>query len=232
MNIGVSLSFTANTPRPEVLAARCEELGFETLFVPTFYALPANYGTTLSSSEVYAGVLDSFCVLQMAATVTSRLKVGTGVYPLPWSDPFHLANRARTLALYSGGRFVFGVGAGESDNPAGGRAMSAAQRWSIVAEYVRVIKQLWSTPRAGFRGRWVSFAPHPRASLLPLCPRPPILIGAGAVGRLASQRALRNTVALAEGWAPVAINPRRLSGQVARLKRMCAEAGRDLARWI
>lgn len=234
MNIGVSLSFTGDTPGPEVLAPRCEELGFETLFVPTFHALAAGESGrsqtgTIVSREVYAGLLDSFCVLQVAAMVTRRLGLGTGVYPLPWADPFHVASRARTLALYSGGRFVFGVGAGQSTNPGLGRALGAGQRWSIVTEYVRAIKQLWSNPQAGFCGRWVSFAAQPGAPRSPLRPQPPILIGAGAVGRLASQRALRNTVALAEGWAPVGISPRRLTGQVAHLRRLCAEVGRDFS---
>jgi|GEM_PF-5346305 len=227
MKIGVSLSFTADTPRPEVLAPRCEELGFETLFVPTFHAFAiAEYG---HSRQLYADLLDSFSVLQVATTVTRRLKLGTGVYPLPWDDPFHLANRARTLALYSGGRFVFGVGAGQSANPCRGRALSAGRRWAQVIEYVRVIKQLWNRPQAGFRGHWVSFAAQPDAPHSPLTPQPPILIGAGAVGRLASQRALRNTVAVAEGWAPAGIGPRRLSGQMAQLRRMCTEAGRDIS---
>ncbi len=48
-------------------------------------------------------------------------------------------------------------------------------------------------------------------------PHPPILIGAQG------NRALRNTVALGDGWMVVNYSPGRLAGYLDQLRKMCGE---------
>jgi alkanesulfonate monooxygenase SsuD/methylene tetrahydromethanopterin reductase-like flavin-dependent oxidoreductase (luciferase family) len=61
----------------------------------------------------YAGLLSSPIVaLARAAAVTTTLRVGTGVCLLPLHEPISFAKDISTLDADSGGRFLFGVGAG------------------------------------------------------------------------------------------------------------------------
>ena len=61
----------------------------------------------------YAGLLSSPIVaLARAAAVTSTLRLGSGVCLLPLHEPISFAKDIATLDADSGGRFLFGVGAG------------------------------------------------------------------------------------------------------------------------
>jgi hypothetical protein len=57
-------------------------------------------------------------------------------------------------------------------------------------------------------------------------PHPPIYIGSNVFGANC-ERALKNVVAIGDGWMPYGISPARLSRELVTLKRLCAEAGRD-----
>ena len=72
--------------------------------------------------------------LAAAAAVTERLKVGTGVCLIIERDPIVTAKEVATLDHLSGGRFLFGVGAGwnleemETTAPTRRRASGACAR--------------------------------------------------------------------------------------------------------
>ena len=55
---------------------------------------------------------DPFISLALAASATKRLRLGTGICLVPERDPIMLAKEVATLDFYSGGRFIFGIGAG------------------------------------------------------------------------------------------------------------------------
>ncbi len=55
-------------------------------------------------------------------------------------------------------------------------------------------------------------------------PHPPIVIGAQG------NRALRNIIAVGDGWMPVNYSPSQLAGHLDQLRKMCAAAGRDFDR--
>jgi len=60
-------------------------------------------------------------------------------------------------------------------------------------------------------------------------PHPPVHIGAGAIGP-SMDRALRDTVAIGDGWAPLGVPPDQLVLELGKLKKLCAEAGRDFGK--
>ena len=69
--------------------------------------------------------------LARASAVTSRIKLGTGICLLPEHNPLMLAKQVATLDRASGGRFIFGVGAGwlqEETEIMGGVALTAGLR--------------------------------------------------------------------------------------------------------
>lgn len=56
--------------------------------------------------------LDPFVALGAVAAVTERLVLGAGITLLIQRDVIHTAKQVATVDLLSGGRFLFGVGAG------------------------------------------------------------------------------------------------------------------------
>jgi hypothetical protein len=83
------------------------------------------------------------------------------------------------------------------------------------------MKELWTRDEASFDGEWYRFPPvrsypKPRQK-----PHPPIVIGAQG------NRALRNVIAVGDGWMPVNYSPAELAAYLERLRNMCAAAGRD-----
>jgi alkanesulfonate monooxygenase SsuD/methylene tetrahydromethanopterin reductase-like flavin-dependent oxidoreductase (luciferase family) len=96
----------------------------------------------------------------------------------------------------------------------------------MTREYIRAMKELWTKAEASFDGEFVKF-PAVKCYPKPVRkPHPPVLIGATARGA-ARERALRDTVAIGDGWAPLALTPDVLATEAGKLKRVCAEAGRD-----
>ena len=73
-----------------------EDAGFDALFLP----------------EV--GARDTLATLAALAGETSRLRLGTGVVPLPSRSPALLAIAAATVQELSGGRLLLGLGTGPS----------------------------------------------------------------------------------------------------------------------
>ena len=67
-----------------------------------------------------------FVALSMAAAVTTNLKVATGICLVPERNAIVTAKEVATLDAFSGGRFLFGIGAGwlreESESSTGDRA--------------------------------------------------------------------------------------------------------------
>ena len=60
----------------------------------------------------YYRVMDPFVSLASVASVTTTLRLGTGVCLVVERDPIVLAKQVATLDLISGGRVSLGVGAG------------------------------------------------------------------------------------------------------------------------
>ena len=61
---------------------------------------------------MYIHTYDPFVALTAAACATTTLKVGTGICLVIQRDPIHTAKEVASLDHLSGGRFLFGVGAG------------------------------------------------------------------------------------------------------------------------
>jgi alkanesulfonate monooxygenase SsuD/methylene tetrahydromethanopterin reductase-like flavin-dependent oxidoreductase (luciferase family) len=59
-----------------------------------------------------------FVALARTAAVTTTLKLGTGITLVPERNPLVLAKEIATLAYFSEGRFLFGIGAGWNEEAA------------------------------------------------------------------------------------------------------------------
>jgi probable F420-dependent oxidoreductase len=233
MKIGV-LAFTyEETPDPATVARKCEALGFESIFFPEHPIIPVEHRTPYPLGdgkipEPYAHMPDPFVALALAAAVTNRIRLGTGICLVPERDPIMLAKEVATLDYYSGGRVILGIGAGWLADETEIMGVEFKKRWEVTREHVMAMKSLWTEKESSFSGQYVRF---PKVKSFPKPaqkPHPPIHLGAGGFGP--NLRALKMTVDYADGWAPLLLTPAQLATELARLRKLCEEAGRDFAK--
>ena len=94
-----------------------EERGFESMFVTEHTHIPVSRETPYPAGRRPArastgGPYDPFVALTAAAAATERLRVGTAICLVVERDPITTAKEVASLDRLSGGRFLFGVGAG------------------------------------------------------------------------------------------------------------------------
>ncbi len=65
-----------------------------------------------SCPKRYSHTHDPFVALSFVAAATKTLKIGTGILLVPQHDPIATAKAIASLDRLSGGRFIFGIGAG------------------------------------------------------------------------------------------------------------------------
>ena len=229
MNIGISTFPTDYSVDIAILAKRAEEIGFESLWVPEHPILPVNAGSPWPGSadgvisRVYADIVDPFVALARASAVTSSMKLGTGICLVPERNPLLLAKEVATLDMYSGGRFLFGIGAGwhkEETEIMGG---DFAHRWTQTKESVLAMKSLWTEVESEYHGKYYDFPavysfPRPTQR-----PHPPVYLGGMA------RNVFKRVVEWGDGWMPNRVSPEDISAGRQKMNDLASEAGRDPA---
>jgi probable F420-dependent oxidoreductase len=228
MNVGISVPLPAYLVDVGFMARKAEELGFESFFCAEHPFIPVHTKSRFPGSEdgvipeTYSHFVDPFVALARASGTTSRIKLGTGIVLVPERNPLVLAKEVSTLDLFSGGRFLFGIGAGwlrEETEIMGG---DFDHRWTQTRESVLAMKELWTKAEAEFHGTYYNFPavksyPKPAQK-----PHPPVLLGGGA------KNVLQRVVAWGDGWLPTgAITPERVRESRATLDRLAKDASRD-----
>ncbi len=226
MRIGLSIFSTADSIQPVPLARAAEERGFESLFFIEHTHIPASRRTPYPMGgdlpSIYWESYDPFVGLAQAAAVTERLRVGTGICLVPEHNPIALAKRVASLDALSGGRFLFGIGAGWNAEELENHGVAFEDRWKVLRECVLAMKQIWTAKDAEYHGEFIDFGPVWSEPKPTQKPHPPILIGAS------SRIALRRVVEYGDGWLPIH-GTCNLERRLEDLDRLCAEAGRDRA---
>ena len=227
MNVGVSVPLPAYLVDVGFMARKAEALGFESFWCAEHPFIPVRSASRFPGSEdgvipeSYSHFVDPFVALARASGTTTRIKLGTGIVLVPERHPLLLAKEVSTLDLFSGGRFLFGIGAGwlrEETEIMGG---DFDHRWTQTRESVLAMKELWTKPEAEFHGRYYNF-PSVRSYPKPAQhPHPPVILGGGA------KRVLERVVAWGDGWLPNRITPDQLRESRATLDRLAKDAGRD-----
>jgi probable F420-dependent oxidoreductase len=181
MKIGLLKVFHESTARPGPFAQAVEQLGFESLWVPEHPILPVDPKTPFPAGgpipDVYSHMSDQFVCLAMAAAVTSKIKLATGITLVPEHNPIVAAKQIATLDHFSGGRVIYGIGAGWLREESDIMGVDFPRRWSPTEDFVAAMRELWTKPEASFAGKYVSF-PAVRSYPKPAQPDgPPVLIG-------------------------------------------------------
>jgi alkanesulfonate monooxygenase SsuD/methylene tetrahydromethanopterin reductase-like flavin-dependent oxidoreductase (luciferase family) len=149
----------------------------------------AGFGSAWTFDSVGRGTLrpDPLMALAVAGTVTRTIELGTGVFQVPLRNPVELAQRVLTTHLVSGGRLLFGVGAGSTAADFAALGLDFDSRFRRLGESLDIMGRLWKGESVG------------GASLAPIWPAvhggPPVLIGSWA-GSKWIERAAREF----DGW--------------------------------
>ena len=205
-NVGICLLMTEHDFDIVGLARKVEELGFGSLWAPEHGVVPADFsvgasGAASGAPSVYSDgrinqIIDPLVYLAAAASATKSVRLGTGICLVPERNPIRLAKEVATLDLVSGGRFVFGIGAGWLQGEAEVLGADFPHRWGQTKEYVKAMKELWTNPVAEFHGKWVDFPPIICDPKPVQRPHPPVMIG----GELS--RAAQRVADYGDGWLP------------------------------
>lgn len=225
MKFGVVSYNTEYGIRPDTLALAAEQRGYESLWLPEHTHIPVSRTSPFPLGgelpEEYKHFMDPFVSLSAAAAVTTKLKLATGICLLIEHDPIVIAKAMATLDYLSGGRTIFGVGAGWNKEEMSNHGTAFENRWKILRERVQAIKNIWTQEKASFHGEFVNFDPiwmYPK----PIQdPHPPIYFGA------VSKAGIRRVVENYDGWLLVDPQDDSLERATSEFDQFCAEKGRD-----
>ena len=169
VHLGLSIFPTEYSIQPAVLAQAAEVRGFESLWLPEHSHIPVRRESAWPGGpeipKVYYEVYEPFISLAAAAAVTTRLKLATGICLVVQRDPLQTAKNVATLDRISGGRFLFGIGAGWNAEEMRNHGTEFRARFGLLRERVLAMKALWSQEQAEFHGRHVDFDPVFAAAL-------------------------------------------------------------------
>jgi probable F420-dependent oxidoreductase len=211
--------------RVKDFARKAEALGFDALWVAEhFLEAPGLYGTVWMSPLL---------CLAHAASVTTRIRLATGLLILPYYHPVTLAREIQTLWHLSGGRFVLGVGPGWDQHEFETLGLKLAERGRRTDEMITALCRLLTERDVSFTGRYYRFD---HVTIEPLLPRVPELwVGGGSKIQTALSPdkpyitpSVLARIAGADGWlARAAGNQQMVKDDVRAIRDHLVKTGRD-----
>ena len=230
MKVGIFSFFTGYAVDTALWAKRAEELGFESIWLPEHPVMPAGSLTPFPWSEdsviprEYGEIADPFVGLAMAAAVTTTIKLGTAICLVPERNPLLLAKEIATLDHFSGGRFIFGIGAGWNREETEVMGGDFDHRWTQTRDAILAMKELWTKDPAEYHGAYYDFPPLRYFPKPAQKPYPPVLLGSNA------RNTFKRIVEWGDGWLPHGpTTVEQIKQGRITLNRMAEEAGRDPA---
>lgn len=126
-------------------------------------------------------VFEAFTTLAAIAQVTTSIRLGQLVTCAAYRNAGLLAKEAACVDVFSGGRLIFGIGAGwyEREYEAYGYEYpSAGRRLELLDETITVVKRLWTEETVTFDGKHLHFD-GAYCDPKPLQQLPPVWVGGG-----------------------------------------------------
>lgn len=222
MDISVSMVVTDLSIDIRELAMAVEERGFSGLRLADHTHTPVGRRTPYPLGETLPGkylrMIDPIVGLAAAASVTTRIALGTAVLLVAQRDPVATAKALATIDHLAEGRLSVGVGFGWDAEEMIDHGVNPATRRNQAREHLLAMRALWEQDIAEYQGEFVAFSPSwswPKPVQAPL----PVLLGAAG-----SDSTFDAIVEYAEGWMPLGRRP--LEKGVPELRRRFAEGGR------
>ncbi|MFC9664032.1 LLM class F420-dependent oxidoreductase [Nocardia sp. NPDC127606] len=250
MKTGIKFYNTDETFPPLEFARMVEDNGIESIWLPDHSHVPAASRVIGENMPAYGGVederarrfakspspnglpreyyrnYDQLVSLAMMGSVTSTLQLGTGICLVVQRDPIILAKEIATIDRLTGGRFLFGVGAGAAWNAAEleNHGVNLKTRTGLMLERIDAMKQIWCQERAEYHGKQVDFDPIFQWPKPVQQPHPPILMG--GMGATVLDRTLTH----ADAWFPGHTDDSfdSLGDRIAELRERAAAIGKHM----
>jgi probable F420-dependent oxidoreductase len=218
----VFIFVTDRSIQPAELAREVEARNLDGIFFPEHTHIPHSSRSPFLPGgvlpEPYLRTYDPFIALAIAAAVTTRIRLGTGICLLTQHDPLTLAKTVASLDRLSNGRVILGVGAGWNVEEIENHGTPFKERWPILRERVLAMKRIWRQEEPQFHGHYVRFDamrsyPKPIQS-----GGPPIWLGSNS-------KWIPNRVAeYGDGWMPIV--GRSGDANASALREACQRFGR------
>lgn len=218
MRLGLCVPHHRPLATPDLIleaARRGDEEGWDTLWLSDHVLVP-----NTPEQQHRRVFYEPLALAGHLAAATRRVRIGTSVLVIPYRHPIVTAKQIATVDALSGGRLIVGVGAGGLAEEFAILGVPFHRRGRLTDEYLRVMRELWTSDDPQFAGETVafdnvSFAPKPAQR-----PAPPILVGGN------SPHAIRRAVELGDGWHPTYLPLDELAAAAGRFRAACAQAGR------
>lgn len=171
-------------------------------------------------------MFECWTTLSALAMETEKIGLGQIVTCNSYRNPALLAKMASVLDVISGGRLLFGIGAGWYEHEYLGYGFEFPKpsiRIGMLDEAVQIIKKMWTEKKVDFKGKYYTMKnginyPKPLQK-----PHPPILIGGG--GEKLTLRIVAKYADIYNWWSHGTVEDFKIKLDV--LKRHCEEVGRD-----
>jgi probable F420-dependent oxidoreductase len=195
------------------IAQLAESAGFDSLWAGEHVVLP---DPQVSPSPMAPAdrILDPVVALTFLAAHTRQIRLGTGIIILPQRNPLVLAKELASLDELSGGRLIFGIGAGYLEPEFRALGISFSDRGARTDEYLAAMRAIWKQSQPAYHGRFVSFEhiqAHPQRTM-------PVVVGGH------STSAYRRAVEQGNGWYGYALD-------IDRTERALADIAEALKRY-
>ncbi|MDO9459104.1 MAG: LLM class F420-dependent oxidoreductase [Alphaproteobacteria bacterium] len=224
MQYGISMFPTDYSITPADLAIAMEARGFESFWAPEHSHIPVSRKSPWPGGpelpKPYYDVMDPFVALATAAAVTKKLKLATGICLVIQRDPIQTAKEICTLDTLSGGRFLFGVGAGWNAEEMADHGTKFSERMDVMRERIDAIKLICSKSKPEYHGKHVNFEPFMTWPKSVQKPHPPVIVGGGY------PHGAKRAAEYGDGWMPITGRDDVISC-IPKFRQMLAERDRD-----
>jgi probable F420-dependent oxidoreductase len=230
MRYGITMFATDVSMDVVELAREAEARGLESLWLPEHTHIPVERRTAPPTGDAelapeYKRCVDPLVALAAAASVTTTLRLGTGVLLAAQREPIVTAKAVATLDHLSGGRIALGVGFGWNEDELADHGVAMADRRAVAREHLLTMQALWADDEAAFTGEHVRLPPSwswpkPVQRGADGRTRVPVLHGGAAGPKL-----FAHIAEYGDGWIP--IGGAGLTDAIPRLRAVVADAGRD-----
>jgi probable F420-dependent oxidoreductase len=172
-------------PEYLAMARAAEEVGFDSVWV-------GDHLLYRGDGRSERGPWDAWVLLSAIAAATERVRLGPLVACAAFHPPGILARLAAGVDEVSGGRFVFGIGAGWNDTEFRAFGIPFAERVARFEEAFEAVRRLLAGEHVTSAGRFVAL--QDAVVLPPPARRVPLMIGSSG------ERVLTATLAHVDAW--------------------------------
>ena len=241
MKFGITIT-TFPWPAEEIgplvsrIAVAADEAGVDSLWVMDHF-----FQIRLTGLPPESPMPEAYATLAFLGGLTRRIRLGTLVTSVSYRHPGVLVKTVTSLDVLTGGRVIFGVGAGAPFNvtPAGpGTAFEAeglgipfsslAERFERLEELLQIAHQMWRGDESPYRGKHYQLVRPLNSPNSIQRPHPPILIGGSGEGKT-----LRLVARYADACNLFDVPGSQFRDNIAHkldvLRQHCAREGRDFA---